>query len=165
MNEQTKLDRELKQWVIWPPAMALMLALVLGLYLFGTAALPRWSVWLYAAVMLGVMWWLLPRFAFKLWREGDALCWQWGQLHQGPLQRVALVDIAAVEVGELPDKPTRPMRKLGQAELHGGNFTPALNRGVKLSLRDGRMLWFGLPQPDKFAAALQKACAATISAP
>lgn len=148
----------LRQWVIYPPALAAVVGAVL---LAGT--LLRWlgsSPASQAAIVLGLLiatWWLLPRLAFKLWRDGDALCWRWGQLHHGPAGRVAFADIRAVHVASLPDRPKRPVRRQAGVEIHGGNFTPELNRGVRIELVDGRQFWFGLPQAAPFAAALRAA--------
>lgn len=148
-------DQQLKQWVIYPPALAALIALVIVIGALRWLAAPTSALGLALAVTLALTWWLLPRLAFKLWRAGDSLHWRWGQLNTGPAGSLKLADIRAVRVASLPDKPTRPVRRLGQAELHGGNFTPELNRGVQIELADGRELWFGLPQPEVFATALR----------
>ncbi|GAB3263421.1 hypothetical protein [Chitinimonas naiadis] len=165
MNNSAQTDRDLRQWVIWPPAMAALIGLILGGYLVRAVFIATAWQLAYALLALFVVWCLLPRFAFKLWREGDALCWRWGQLHRGPLHSLPLADIAVVEVGTLPDKPALPFRTLAGMEVHGGNFTPSLNRGVKLTTRDGRVIWLGLPQPEKFATALQNVLPTPITTP
>ncbi|QDQ26539.1 hypothetical protein FNU76_09245 [Chitinimonas arctica] len=155
----------LRQMVIWPPALLGLMVLALpGWYLVSQAA-PTWLMASYAVVGVVLVWWFAPRMGYQLWRDGDALCWRWGFLHHDIVRRLPLAEIAAVEVGSLPDQPTRPLRSVAGAEVHGGNFTPALNRGVKLTTQDGRMIWFGLPQPEKFADALRLAVAETRTVP
>lgn len=76
-------------------------------------------------------------------------------MRHGATHTLAFDDIIDIEVGQLPDQPRKPFRIVGGAEVHGGNFTPSLNRGVKITLRGGKVIWFGLPQPDTFARDLQ----------
>ncbi len=151
------LERELKQWLIWPPALAVLIVWTIGMWLLRSMMPADAILVAYVIVGVGLVWWLLPRLACKIWHAGDALHWRWGQLHNGVNGKLPLVEIVSVEVLPLPDKPTQPIRRLNRIEIHGGNFTPALNRGVKISCRDGRTIWFGLPQPDKFATALRAA--------
>jgi hypothetical protein len=116
---------------------------------------PALWVGLWTGIVALAFWFgLMPWLALRTWVEGDALCWRWGVLHHRPTERVALSAITACEVGTLPDTPTRPVRVQGSVTCHGGAFTPRLNRGVKLSLADGRTVWLALPEPRRFAEAL-----------
>lgn len=148
---------DLSQWSIWPPAFAGAVALAaLGGMLLALEMPPRLlAVWALATAALA--WIGLPKLGFRTWREGDTLCWRWGLLRHGAVRRLPLAEIAAVEVAALPDRPNRPVRNAPGVELHGGNFTPKLNRGVKLATRDGRVVWLCLPEPSKFATALRAA--------
>ncbi|MEH6461249.1 hypothetical protein [Chitinimonas sp. JJ19] len=155
MDKTKKQDKALQQWSIWPPALLALVLLTLGLWVLRSMGVASPVQLGYVLLALVLTWLLLPYLAYKTWCEGEALCWRWGQLNHGPVQRLALADIAAVEVAALPDKPTRPVRREGSEERHGGNFTPDLNQGVKLQTRDGRTIWLCLPQPAQFAKALR----------
>jgi hypothetical protein len=161
----TENDLTLRQWSIWSPAMAGTLALgaAMGL-LFAFVADIGWRLGA-SAVAAALWWWLIPRLGFTLWVEDGALCWRWGIVHHLGVQRLSLSDIATVEVITLPDLPQRPTRECDGITLHGGNFTPKLNRGVLITLKDGRRLCFGLPQPKRFADGLRHRLSTLTAAP
>jgi hypothetical protein len=145
------------QWAIWPPAMALLLG-VFALYGFLAAfALPTgWRLVYGALALVFVAIWLLPRLGFVLWIEDDAVCCRCGLLRHRLAERIPLHDIAAIERAPMPDRPRHPWRTVDGVTLYGGNFTPALNVGLWLTLRDGRRLAFCLPQPERFANGLRQ---------
>ncbi|QNM96425.1 hypothetical protein [Chitinimonas koreensis] len=146
---------DLSQWSIWPPAFAGAVALAALGGLLLALEMPVWLLAGWALATAALAWLGLPRLGFHTWRDGDALCWRWGLLRHGAVRRLPLAGIAAVEVAALPDRPNRPVRSTPGVELHGGNFTPKLNRGVKLATRDGQIIWLCLPEPGKVAQALR----------
>ncbi|WP_374347477.1 hypothetical protein [Chitinimonas sp.] len=146
----------LRQWAIWSPAMAGVVLLAIGFGGLLTSSWPRQLLGLYAALALPLLWWLSARLGLMLWSDGQSLCWRWGVLRHGRVHRLPLTEIATVEVQTLPDQPRRAVRMLDGVELHGGNFTPKLNRGLLVSCRDGRRYGFGLPEPRRFADALRQ---------
>jgi len=156
----TSVSRPLRQWVVWSPAFAGVLVIGLGMMLLRHGAAPAWLMTSYGVVALVLLWWLAPRLGFRIWSTDDQLRWRWGVIHHEPVRALALHEIAVVEVITLPDRPTRHVRTVEGVELHGGNFTPALNRGVLLTCQDGRQLCFGLPEPERFAEALRSLLAA-----
>ena len=132
--------------------------LIIGLQ--GGAGILTWfaaASWLWASYLVlaaTVAWWIAPRLGYCLWLTEGQLHWRWGVLHHEAMRCVAVRDIVRVEVVALPDFPFRHVRSLNGVEIHGGNFTPSLNRGVQLHLHDGRKLCFVVPEPNRLAAAL-----------
>ncbi|WP_269533680.1 hypothetical protein [Chitinimonas sp. BJYL2] len=153
----------LSQWSVWPPALAVVVLLVLGGWAVQRWLGQPWS-WVYLLCLPLPGWWLLPRFAYRLWVAEGALYWRWGQGHLGRTGSLPLDQIASAEVLPLPDQPRRPYRTLAEGEVHGGSFNPGFNRGIKVVSTSGEVRWFGLPKPDEFAAALKAARPAESSA-
>ncbi|MBV8466730.1 MAG: hypothetical protein JO218_12370 [Burkholderiales bacterium] len=150
------------QWALWSPALVGVLALGLAGGLAHKLDAPPWLQLTYLVLAIVLLWWIAPRVAYRIWCDGANLYWRWGLVHHEGVRSVQLADIVGVEVVALPDAPRRYVRTVNGVEVHGGNFTPALNYGVAIALRDGRRLCFGLPEPDKFATALRLALPAPI---
>ncbi|MBV8656479.1 MAG: hypothetical protein JO142_01510 [Burkholderiales bacterium] len=148
-------SRPVRQWVVWSPAFAAVLALGLGMLLLRQLAVPAWFSSSYGVIAVVLLWWLAPRMGFRIWTSTTHLHWRWGVIHHEPVRSIALGEIISAEVAALPDRPTRHVRTVSGIELNGGNFTPALNRGVLLTCQDGRRLCFGVPDPERFAETLR----------
>jgi hypothetical protein len=163
MNAIQQPANPLRQWALWSPACAVIAGLALGAMLLRGFAAPNWVLLSYLIFVVVMLWWIAPRCGFHVSVEGETLRWRWGMLHHDIERHIALADIQAVEVITLPDQPKRHMRTVDGMEIHGGNFTPSLNRGVLLHLRDGRRICLGLPEPDRFAKRLRSRLSVPMS--
>lgn len=157
---------QLFQWSIWPPAMAGLIAPSLLYGALVVLGVPPGARLVYAALALAfIVAWVLPRLGYVLWCDGAALCFRWGLLRHGETVRIPLADIDSVALAPMPDQPKRPWREHEGVEAHGGNFTPTLNQGLWITLRNGRRIALGLPEPKRFATALRPLLSAPISSP
>ncbi|MBV1774466.1 hypothetical protein KSF73_01930 [Burkholderiaceae bacterium DAT-1] len=142
-----------KQAVIWAPATLVPI----GLAIAGWVA-QGWGSTLQIGfgVIALVLFFMAERWlTYQIRVDAISLRWRWGIFRPGVRGELMMNEIHTVEVVTLPDQPRQPVRVVEGIEIHGGNFTPSLNRGIRVKAVDGKVFCFGLNDPEKCAEAIR----------